>query len=60
MVNGMNEDLQKKMQTIMYALTKNAACISYVEFLEYWGITEDDYEQIKAIWAEKLGVKPYI
>jgi len=56
----MGEEIQKKMQTIMYALTKNAARSSYVEFLEDWGITEDDYEQIKAIWAEKLGVKPYV
>lgn len=56
----MNEDLQKKMQTLMYALTKEAARSSYVEFLEDRGISEDDYEEIKKVWEEKLGVKPYV
>lgn len=56
----MNEDLQKKMQTIMYALTKNAAETSYSEFLEEWGVSDEDYNEIKKVWAEKLGVKPYV
>ena len=56
----MNEDLQKKMQTLMYFLTKNAARSSYREFLEQCGIDDHDYEEIKAIWKEKLGVKPYV
>lgn len=56
----MNEDLQKKMQTIMYALTKNAARNSYLEFLDDWGISEEDYDEITKVWEEKLGVKPYV
>jgi len=56
----MNEELQKKMQTIMYALTKNAARQSFSEFLEDWDISDEDYDEIKKVWAEKLGVKPYV
>ena len=56
----MTEELQKKMQTLMYFLTKNAARSSYVEFLEECGINYDEYQEIKEVWAEKLGVKPYV
>ena len=55
----MDTDLQKKMQDLMYRLTKQAARTSYREVLEYCGITEDDYKKIKEIWAEKLGIVPY-
>ncbi len=51
----MNEELQKKMNTLMYALTKEAARSSFVEWLEEWGITEEEYEQIKAHW-KTLGI----
>jgi hypothetical protein len=57
---NMEENIQKKMQTLMYGLTKHAAMNSYHDFLEYWGISEDDYEEIKKIWEEKLGIKPYV
>lgn len=56
----MSEHLQKKMQTLIYALTKHAARNSYSDFLEDWGISEEDYAEIKKIWEEKLGVKPYV
>ena len=56
----MTDDLQKKMQALMYALTKNAARESYSDFLDYLGINDEDYEEIKKAWEEKLGVKPYI
>jgi hypothetical protein len=56
----MNEYLQKKMQAIMYALTKNAARNSYSEFLEDLDIGEEDYEEIKQVWKDKLGVEPYV
>jgi len=48
------------MQSLMYSLTKNAARHSYREFLEGLDISDEEYEQIKQIWAEKLGVKPYV
>lgn len=56
----MNEELQKKMQRLMYYLTKNAAMQSYSEFLEELDISEEDYQEIKEIWWDKLGVKPYV
>jgi hypothetical protein len=54
------DSLQKKMQSLMYYLTKEAARTSYREFLEFLDINEDEYIQIKSIWKEKLGVKPYV
>ena len=56
----MSEEIQKKMKSIMYALTKNAAQYSYREFLENLGITEEDYKEIKKEWADKLGATPYV
>lgn len=55
----MKEDLKNKMQTMMYALTKEAARSSFSEFREDWGISDEDYILIKKVWAEKLGIKPY-
>ena len=55
----MDEALQKKMQSLMYYLTKNAARYSYREFLEGLEISEEEYSQIKAIWKERLGITPY-
>lgn len=52
--------IEEKMQTIMYALTKNAARVSYMDFLENCGISDDDYEKITQIWKEKLGITPYV
>lgn len=56
----MNEEIQNKMQDLMYSLTKNAARESYLDFLEYLDITWDEYEMIKEVWKEKLGVEPYV
>ena len=44
----------------MYALTKQAARNSFVEFLETWEITEEEYEAIKTHLAETYGVKTYV
>jgi len=56
----MNDDIQTKLQTLMYFLTKNAARNSYREFLEDLGISEEDYKEIKAIWKDKLNIEPYV
>ncbi len=56
---SMDKDLQKKMQDLMYRLTKEAARTSYRDVLENCGISEEDYEKIKDIWGEKLGIVPY-
>jgi hypothetical protein len=54
-----DKELQKKMQDLMYRLTKEAARTNYHEFLENCGISEEDYEKIKDIWGKKLGIVPY-
>ena len=56
----MDEELQKKMQTLMYYLTKEAARMSYREFLEFCDISDEDYAKIKEVWKERLGIKPYV
>lgn len=56
----MNIELQEKMQRLMYFLTKNAARSSYSDFLEELNISDEDYREIKSIWLDKLGVKPYV
>lgn len=56
----MNEELQKKMQRLMYFLTKNAARESFMDFLEYSDISEEDYQEIKREWKDKLGITPYV
>lgn len=45
---------------LMYALTKEAARSSFVDFLEGWDISEEEYEEIKAHLVEQYGVKTYV
>jgi hypothetical protein len=54
------EALQEKLQKLTYYLTKEAARTSYREFLEFLDINESEYEKIKKIWKDRLGVKPYV
>ncbi len=45
----------------MYALTKHAARNSFIEFLEDWGLSEEDYAEVKAYLNSNLGeVKTYL
>jgi len=53
-------DINKKMQRLLYQLTKDAARNSFSEYLELLGITKDEYEQIKNILKEKLNVDLYV
>ena len=56
----MNDELIKKMNHLMYYLTKMAARSSFADFLEDLDITEDEYKEIKAQWA-KIGInKTYL
>jgi hypothetical protein len=54
-----DSSIQEKMQLLMYVLTKNAATYNYKDFLERLDISEKEYETIKQIWKDKLGVEPY-
>lgn len=50
-----------KLNNLMYALTKHAARNSFVEFLEEWGLSEEDYTEVKAYLNSNLGeVKTYL
>jgi hypothetical protein len=53
----MNEE---KFSKLMYYLTKNAARISFIDFLSSIGLTEDDYEEIKQYLKENYNVKTYV
>lgn len=45
---------------LMYALTKNAASSSFVDFLEVWDISQEDYDQIKKYLEHTYGTKTYV
>ena len=45
---------------LMYALTKNAARYSFIDFLETWEIDEAEYDEIKKYLKETYGVKTYV
>ncbi|ENL6904459.1 hypothetical protein AB5R89_002355 [Enterobacter ludwigii] len=55
---GMDEKVEfpSGFSNLIYALTKEAARNSFLDFLEEWGI--EDYDEIKAFLA-KNGVKTY-
>ncbi|MCK5614643.1 hypothetical protein KAR91_72935 [Candidatus Pacearchaeota archaeon] len=47
----MNDELQAKINKLFYALMKQARRDSFVDFLENWDLTEDDYEEIQEYFA---------
>lgn len=50
-----------KLNSLMYALTKHAARNSFVDFLEDWGLTEQDYAEVKEYLNASLGkVETYL
>ena len=53
----MSEEIIEKADKLMYALIKEAARHSFVEFLEEWDLSEDDYEDIKSYITEKTGIE---
>lgn len=53
-------DINKKMQKLLYRLTKDAAKSSFSEYLEYLDISWDEYKTIKNILKEKLNVDLYV
>ena len=53
-------DINKKMQKLLYRLTKDAAKSSFIEYLVYLDISWDEYKTIKSIQKEKLNVDLYV
>lgn len=51
--------LNEIMSNLVYALTKEAARTDFMEFLESWGVTYDEYLQVKEYWLSQ-GVKTYL
>ena len=56
----MDERLQAEFSQLMYAMTKECARNSFVEFLETWGVSYEDYEEITRYLNEKYGVTTYV
>jgi hypothetical protein len=46
-----------KLDTFMYALMKEARRYSFKEFIEHWGISEEEYEEIKDWFKQEFDVK---
>ncbi|MEH7246509.1 hypothetical protein V7114_06890 [Neobacillus niacini] len=56
----MDEINKEIFSRIMYALTKNAARSSFVDFLEVWEIPQEEYDKIRKYLKETYGVKTYV
>ena len=54
------DELKRTFSNLMYAFTKEAARISFVDFLEEWEINDSDYEDIRKYLKDKYGVKTYV
>lgn len=50
----------KKFEKLMYGLLKNASRISFVDFLETWDISEQEYGEIKKHLESTYGIKLYL
>ena len=50
----------KKFENLMYGLLKNASKNSFIDFLETWGITEDEYYEIKKHLETQYNIKLYL
>jgi hypothetical protein len=49
----------EKLNKYLYALEKKAAQISFNDFLEDWGISEKEFNEIEA-WFRSQDIKGYI
>ena len=50
----------EKFSTLMYALTQNAAQDSFIGFLETWGLTIEEYKEIKDYLIKTYGINLYV
>lgn len=49
--------IPEKLEKFMYALMKEARRDSLMDFIEYWNITEDEYEEIEQWFSSKFEIK---
>lgn len=50
----------EKFSTLMYALTKHASNHSFLDFLDTWGLTFEEYKEIRDYLKETYGIKAYL
>lgn len=50
----------KKFEKLMYGLLKNASRISFMDFLETWGLSEQEYDEIKKHLETTYDIKLYL
>lgn len=50
----------KKFEKLMYGLLKNASRNSFVRFLDSWGLSEEDYAEIKKHLESTYNIKLYL
>jgi hypothetical protein len=55
-----DEEQKRVFCVLMYALTKDAARNSFINFLDNWGIKNEEYEQVKMYLKENYGIKTYV
>jgi len=55
----MNDDLIQKANSLFYALTKDAARNSFIEYLEDSGATQDEWQEIKSEITSKTGIESF-
>ncbi len=55
----MNDDLMQKANSLFYALTKDAARNSFIEYLEDAGVTQGEWQEIKSEITSKTGIESF-
>lgn len=49
----MDKELTEKINTLFYAFMKEARRSSFMEFLEEWELTHEDYEEIQGYFKSQ-------
>lgn len=52
----MNNELKKKFERMMYRFTKDAARSSFLEYLEWEGLSLEDWQEIKKELIKTHGI----
>lgn len=51
--------MNEKINRLMYALTKHASNGDWVDFLDAWGLTLEEYQQIEKYLKRNYGITTY-
>ena len=58
-INGVDVEITGGMASIMYSITKEAARSNFMEFIEYSGASEEDWDKLKEVLIG-IGLKTYL